>query len=94
MIPWAQWQHAQARAVRINGKQRAFFQLRCHLPQGDDDLLTDHIRAYIIGTDLHDAGFFAPSVDQCAASMPAPTSNPTRRGDRFISTSNFMRWTA
>lgn len=35
--------------------------------------------------------FFAPSVDQCAASNPASASTPTQRGERFISTSNFMR---
>ena len=37
------------------------FQFGGHLPQGDDDLLADHVRADILGTDLHDAGLVAVS---------------------------------
>lgn len=33
----------------------------------------------------------APSVDQCAAAIPASASTLTQRGERFMSTSNFMR---
>ena len=58
-LPELQGEQAQARPVRINGEQRAFFQLRCHLPQGHDDLLADHVRADIVGADLHDAGLLA-----------------------------------
>ena len=36
----------------------------------------------------------APGVDPCAALIPASANKPIQRGDRFISTSNFMRFPA
>ena len=54
-----QGQDTHSRAVRVDGEQRALFQFGGHLPQGADDLFADHVRADILGADLHHARLLA-----------------------------------
>jgi hypothetical protein len=57
--PWLQWQHAQARAVRVNSDESTFDQFGLHLTKRNEHLAANHVRAHIVGSDLDDARLLA-----------------------------------
>ena len=54
LSPCLHWQQPQSRTDGIYDKQRAFFQLHCHLAQSGADLFADHRGPEVFGADLND----------------------------------------